>query len=151
MKNETKRLLKPFTPLIFPFVRLYWFIFKPITHGAKAIIEHEGEILLIRNAYGFKRWTFPGGGVKENESLEQAARREVMEEVGLELKDITFLRSILSTREGKRDNVHIFKATSATKQLFVDEIEIEEARWFKESEMPELSPVGKMVWKAYLK
>lgn len=50
-----------------------------------AIIWHNDRIVLIRRnkepAKG--RWTFPGGAVELGESLEQALRREVLEETGL--------------------------------------------------------------------
>lgn len=36
-------------------------------------------------------WTFPGGGVNEGETLEQAVVREVKEETGLDVKVVRFL------------------------------------------------------------
>ena len=32
-------------------------------------------------------WKFPGGGVEENEGIEQALKRELMEELNTEIKD----------------------------------------------------------------
>jgi 8-oxo-dGTP diphosphatase len=53
--------------------------------SAEAIVEHEARILLVRHVlpgkYDF--WVAPGGGVKEDESYEEAAAREVKEETGL--------------------------------------------------------------------
>ena len=53
--------------------------------SAGAIVEREGRLILVRSViperYDF--WVSPGGGVKEGESLEEAAAREVWEEVGL--------------------------------------------------------------------
>ena len=53
-----------------------------------AIPERGGRILLMRRAieprYG--AWTFPGGFMEVDETVEQAALREAEEEVGLSLK-----------------------------------------------------------------
>ncbi len=53
-----------------------------------AIIRHQDRIVLIRRdqepAKG--RWTFPGGAVELGESLEEAVRREVLEETGLRVE-----------------------------------------------------------------
>ncbi|WP_163831835.1 NUDIX hydrolase [Spartinivicinus ruber] len=54
-----------------------------------AVIENEKKILLIRRSLKTSRsgqWCFPGGGIKENESPEEACIREVKEETSLDIK-----------------------------------------------------------------
>ncbi|MFT3664998.1 NUDIX domain-containing protein [Piscinibacter sp.] len=55
--------------------------------SAGAIVENEGRVLLVRHRrigkYDF--WVAPGGGVKDDESLEAAAAREAKEESGLDI------------------------------------------------------------------
>lgn len=47
-----------------------------------------GEVLLLRRGFdpGAGRWTFPGGFVDLGESVEEAARRETMEELRLDVE-----------------------------------------------------------------
>lgn len=56
--------------------------------SAGALIEQDRRLLLVRHVlpgkYDF--WVAPGGGVQAEESLEQAAAREVREETGLEVR-----------------------------------------------------------------
>ena len=55
---------------------------RPIGVGVLALIERDGELLLeLRSDCG--RWGFVGGAVEVEESLEDALRREVLEETGL--------------------------------------------------------------------
>ena len=55
---------------------------------AGAIFEVDGGILLIKRGIepGYGRWTFPGGYVERGEVAEEAARREVAEETGIEVE-----------------------------------------------------------------
>ena len=55
---------------------------------AGAIAELDGGIVLIQRDIepGYGKWTFPGGFVERGERAEAAARREVLEESGLEIE-----------------------------------------------------------------
>lgn len=47
------------------------------------IENRQGEVLLVRQATGSRRWALPGGKVKRSEPLSLALKREVKEETGL--------------------------------------------------------------------
>jgi len=56
-------------------------------NGAGAILHHEhGRFLLVRPSYRHDAWEVPGGGLEEGEFPWQGARREIKEELGLDLK-----------------------------------------------------------------
>jgi ADP-ribose pyrophosphatase YjhB (NUDIX family) len=52
--------------------------------GANTIVEREGEVLLVRLNYGPRdgHWALPGGLVESDETAEEAAVRETLEETG---------------------------------------------------------------------
>ncbi|SFE48807.1 ADP-ribose pyrophosphatase YjhB, NUDIX family [Paenibacillus catalpae] len=55
--------------------------------GAAAIITNaEGKILLVKHSYGKNNWDLPGGKSEINESVQQTAAREVLEETGLQVE-----------------------------------------------------------------
>lgn len=72
---------------------------------AGIILIHEGKLALIeRNRQGRHYFAFPGGGVDEGETDEQAAIREAEEELGIRVKIVQKVAEILRT--GRRDQVY---------------------------------------------
>ncbi len=59
-------------------------VFMYMQVGANALVERDGGVLLVRLNYGPRdgRWALPGGLVENDESIEEAARRETTEETG---------------------------------------------------------------------
>ena len=57
----------------------------PLTHGAYVAVWSGERLLLIRNSYKPGE-TLPAGGLKRGESHREAARRELAEEVGIDVR-----------------------------------------------------------------
>lgn len=55
------------------------------TLGSVCRVEHDGQVLLVETEYR-RGWGYPGGLVDRNELPDAGARREVREEVGLEVE-----------------------------------------------------------------
>lgn len=49
------------------------------------IIKDENILLIRRVKNGAEYWVFPGGGIEEGESYEQALKREAQEELGTQI------------------------------------------------------------------
>lgn len=49
------------------------------------LIERDGRLLVVERAFPPLGWSLPGGFVEVGECLEDAARREAREEIGLEV------------------------------------------------------------------
>jgi 8-oxo-dGTP pyrophosphatase MutT (NUDIX family) len=62
---------------------------RPRRTGVAALIEHDGLLLLERRADA-PVWSLVSGGVDDDETLEEALRREVREETGLEVASYSF-------------------------------------------------------------
>ena len=71
----------------------------PTVLGVAALVEDgEGRVLLVRHTYN-PGWRLPGGGVNRGEPPDQAALRELREEVGLEGGSASFV-SLHTRRAG---------------------------------------------------
>lgn len=102
-----------------------------------ALLIRGNECLLARN----KQWTRPffsalAGFIEPGESAEQAVRREVMEEVGLEVGRLEYFRSQPWPFPGQL--MIGFFAEYARGEIRVDDIEIAEARWFRVDRLPSI-------------
>jgi ADP-ribose pyrophosphatase YjhB (NUDIX family) len=61
-------------------------VFGRFSVGVGGLLFHQGNVLVVQRGHdpGKGRWTLPGGFAEEDESPDDAIRREVREETGLE-------------------------------------------------------------------
>ena len=118
--------------VLFPALLAYYKLFRPRTSGVKVVIEDERsrDILLVRHCYGNREvWHIPGGGYWPRwETPEQAARREVREELALEVGALTHLGEYRTDKLGNRDTAQIFSTTVRDAAIRIGP-EIAEYRW----------------------
>ena len=110
------------------------------TVGSMCVIErNDGRMLLIRHLYR-KRWGIPGGLLQRNETPVDAARREVFEEVGLEVELIS--EPMVNVDAGPRRVDVVFRARPVDDTTADDarpcSVEVVEVRWFDPTDLPEL-------------
>lgn len=118
---------------------VYWRIVKPKTFGSRVILRSGEEVLLVKHTGG-TLWMFPGGGRKRNETPEDCAIREIKEELGIKIPEISMHLFGVYTNsvEGKRDTIHLFVA-EIEKAKIVLEWEIADAQWFPVQSLPEMT------------
>ena len=92
--------------------RVWWFVRRPVVVGAAGLVlDDKDRVLLIRQSYGTRRWTLPGGAVKRGESLRDAAIREVREEAGIAATEpdaVELLGMYGNFKQHKSDHVAVF-------------------------------------------
>ena len=121
--------------LVYLAYQVYSFIFRPLTLGVRIMMMQDGKVLLVRHTY-LEGWFMPGGGVKRNETLDQAARREAHEEVGAQLNGISLLGAFTHFLEWKSDHNILFFSDDFTLNGKHDR-EIAEVRFFPLDNLPE--------------
>lgn len=66
-----------------------------------------------KGSHGQGTWALPGGHLELHESFEECARREVLEETGLELGEVQFMTATNSPRiDGSKHYITIFMVAS---------------------------------------
>lgn len=64
----------------------------PSTFFVLVVVEHEGRVLLVREAKHGQKWYAPAGGIEPGETIVQAAVRETMEEAGVRVEPTAILK-----------------------------------------------------------
>lgn len=74
-------------------------------------------------------WEIPAGRIEDNETPEDAARRECLEETGCTLKDLTYL-CCQNPSNGMSDlKLHVFGAKVENETYILDENEVQTKKW----------------------
>jgi 8-oxo-dGTP diphosphatase len=92
----------------FPLARSWWRLTRPRHEGAVVAIYVGAALLLVRCSYR-AGWHLPGGGVRGDEMPEDAARRELAEELGLAAPELCPVGTACGAWDGRRDRVHFFE------------------------------------------
>jgi ADP-ribose pyrophosphatase YjhB (NUDIX family) len=100
------------------------------------IVSHNGRVLLQRRAIDPRAgyWTFPGGFLEVGEKAEDGARRETLEEVGLEVEPSSLVG--VYTRPQVGIVLVAYAGESASDAAVVGDFESSEVRWFDADEIP---------------
>jgi len=112
----------------------------PRVTPAMMVLVTRGHELLLARSPRFPQGTFSAlaGFVEPGETIEDCIRREVREEVGIEIEGIRYFAS--QSWAFPHSLMIAFNAEYAGGELAPDEIEIAEARWFPWNEVPKLPP-----------
>ena len=141
--------MRLFPKLVYAINNLYWRITKPLTLGVRLLLIRDRSVLLVKHTYT-NYWYLIGGGVKKHETLEQAARREALEEVGVRLGSLTLCGVYSNFSEGKSDHIILFVCSDFSVSGKTD-YEIKEWKFFGLDELPEdISPATKRRIHEYL-
>lgn len=108
--------------------------------GAVCLIERpDGSVLLVRQAYR-DRWGVPGGLLKRGEDAAVGARREVREEVGLDVDLLGEAAVVVEAKPQRVDLVYRARPASGVDPTTARPTspEIIEVGWFLPDALPEL-------------
>lgn len=90
--------------------RLWFRLSRPMTLGARAVVENkDGNVLLVRHTYTTGLY-LPGGGVERGETVYDTIRKELLEEGGVRLTQTPTQIGVFSNhRIMRNDHIILFR------------------------------------------
>jgi 8-oxo-dGTP diphosphatase len=112
----------------------YGAYYNPKPVAAAIPVDRDGRLILLRRAFepGKDLWTFPGGFVDLGESVEEAVRREVMEELRITIE----LGPLVGVYSRADDRIVLIVYAATTDQPPRTTEEASEVRAFAPHELP---------------
>lgn len=111
--------------------------------GVGGVVLHEDKVLLVKLTYGPAKgmWLIPGGLVDRGETLQEAVKREILEETGVKVqpRGIVGIRSMVRAEDQLTDLYCIFMCdvVMSPEELAKDDPEIAEVKWIPLDKLPE--------------
>ena len=116
--------------------------------GVLPFIDDDRVVMVRQYRYVFAenhRWEMPTGGVKEGEDLQNAARRELIEEVGYDAADLQFLCTYYTSKSIMQETAHLYLGRDLTRAVAVpDETEFLEVGIFPFDQVLEMTLRGEI-------
>lgn len=86
---------------------------------ALVCIKQNDKFLTVSRGNKLDSLVFPGGGVEKNETFENAAKRELLEETGLVAETLTYIYSYIDSEI----EIQVFRCTKYSGKLLSSSIE----------------------------
>jgi ADP-ribose pyrophosphatase YjhB (NUDIX family) len=107
--------------------------------SVRALIIKDGKALISRDVFDLDTWDIPGGRLHLGENPEDGVRREVMEELGVEiiLGKVVYTEQFKQTRTGDVSVLIAFEARlkDENAQFVFKSDEIVEAKWITKEQL----------------
>ena len=124
--------------------------------GVGVIVIKDNKVALgkRKNAHGADTWCFPGGHLEFNEEIEDCARREVMEETGLKIKNIRlgpFTNDIFTEENKHYITLFVTSDYDSGELRIMEPDKCERWDWFEWNELPQplFIPIENVLKKGY--
>lgn len=142
--------MKLFYTVIFNAKRIYWFIARPQCNGVKCVITNKGRMLMLQRNFGTDKFVFPGGAIRNSESVEEAVKREIKEDLGITLNELIHLGSFTKEVHYRKETIFCFAARVNSRKCSIDRGKIINIAWFVPSDPPYLTPVSESVFEQFM-
>ena len=110
-----------------------------------AVVNEENEVALIKQSYmTTQTYVCVAGHMKIGESAEEAVIREIKEEIGLDVKELNFIKTY--PYEQKEMLMLGFKAKVKKADFVLSDAEVATAKWFTFAEALENIREGSIAW-----
>lgn len=100
------------------------------------IIEKDGKVLIAKRKTGKcigAKWEFPGGKLEDGETLEECLKRELEEELSIEVEVGDFVASSSFTCDNRKIELIAYRVKYLSGDVVL--IDHEEVKWVKPSEL----------------
>ena len=115
--------------------------------GVGVIIRREGKVLLglRKGSHGSGSWAFPGGHLEFGETPEQTVVRELQEECGVQVKNlttVTFTNDIFITEQKHYITLYVLCDYASGEAKNLEPEKCERWEWFAWDRLPEPKFLG---------